>query len=117
MNISTLKKDIDELKYMIEHSSSKSQKRYYTNILISLLYLLSDIEDTVVDYEPVGQKISFINKTAVQYQNLITEQVSECNYRKFINQLCCNSLKQLRSFHDIMYLKQTSQPHICTTLP
>ena len=107
MSTITLKNDIQKLNYMIEHSSSKSKKRYYTNILVSLLYMLYDIENTNIEYEPKGQKISFINKPAVKYQESVIEQICESKYRTFINELASNGLKHLKSYQDIIFLNES----------
>jgi len=104
MNLDILKNDINDLYYKIEHSSSKSIKRYYTNILINLIDILNDIEGNFSEIHV--SNIEFLTKNIRQYQICQKNEVSSVEYRNFIEQLSKNSLRQLKPYQELVYTKE-----------
>jgi len=63
-----LKNDIEKLKHLAEHASSKSKKREYIIVLETLLALQDEIENTKAEYSPSNISQYFIDKSHLNYQ-------------------------------------------------
>ena len=72
-----LLQDIEKLKYLAEHASSKSKKREYIIILETLLEFLSELENKETTYIPANIESSFIAKTCINYQKRLINEYSK----------------------------------------
>ncbi|MBE6149236.1 MAG: hypothetical protein E7170_00755 [Firmicutes bacterium] len=96
MNTITLKEDIKKIKYMAEHSSSKSLKNYYNSILINLADILYEITDEIEEIRITKRNEIFMEKYAFNTELNIRQTVRADEYVKLIDVLTHNSLKKLK---------------------
>ena len=96
VNTSVLKEDIKKIKYMVEHSSSKSLKNYYNSILINLSDMLYELTDEVEEVRITKRDYIFMEKYTNNVGLCIKNIVTKDRYIKFIDELTRNSLKRLK---------------------
>ena len=102
-NTNSLKKEINELKYMIEHTSSKSVKRHYSIIYLNLCDLLYEITDEVINTNFLDGNLRFIGKYIDNINKNFYNEISTDNYVKMINKLTKNTLNFLKPIHKYFY--------------
>lgn len=100
-----LKSDIEKLKYLVEHASSKSKKREYVIVLETLLALQDEIENTKTEYSPSNISQYFIDKSHLNYQKQLVDKYSQKEYKDFISVLCKNCQAKTKLYYEELYCK------------
>lgn len=96
MKTGAIREDIKNLKYMIEHSSSKSLKNFYTIILLNLSDLLHELTDEAEEIKITARNTIFMLKYNYNINNQIIEQITRDEYKKMINELTKNAKRFLK---------------------
>ena len=100
-----LKNDIEKLKYLAEHASSKSKKREYVIVLETLLALKDEIENTKTEYSPSNISQYFIDKSHLNNQKQLVNKYSQKEYKDFINMICKNCQSNTKLYYEELYCK------------
>jgi len=96
MNTTLLEQDIEKMKYMIEHTSSKSKKAYYVNIFSVLNEILMDIKYKKIEYNIPNKTLIFLYKNLDNIMNSNRKQMMTEDYVKMVNTLTKNAKKHLK---------------------
>jgi oligoendopeptidase F len=103
INTNAIKNDIEKLKYIIEHSSSKSKKSYYKSILFNLDDILSEILNYEIDLNISDNDLLFMYKHIINQDNKLIKEISDKRYIDLIDKLTKNALNYLKPVKEEYY--------------
>lgn len=102
-----LKQEIEKIKYLIERTSSKSNRRNYIFTLECLTSLLNDLVYDLNDYKISDKDELFLSKFDINKKVGLFDMINDSDYRSFVEKISKNSVKILKPYENSLYFNNS----------